>query len=86
LEAKFHGHEVFIAAAPRNCMIQPTLELVKKYLPKGAKIKKVSGTHWSCVDSAKARRMLGLKPNHAWQDYLPEGPATTGWASPDSER
>ena len=56
LEAKFRGHEVFIAAAPNNCMIQPTLELVKKYLPKGAKIKKVSGTHWSCVDSAKARR------------------------------
>jgi hypothetical protein len=51
-------------------MIQPTLELVKKYLPTGAKIKKLAGTHWSCVDSAKARRMLGFKPNHAWQDYL----------------
>ena len=73
LEAKFRGHEVFIAAAPNNCMIQPTLELVKRYLPKGAKIKKVSGAHWSCVDSAKARRMLGFKPNHVWQDYLKEG-------------
>jgi nucleoside-diphosphate-sugar epimerase len=72
LEAKFEGHEVFIAAAPKNCMTQPTLELVKKYLPKGAKIKKVSGTHWSCVDSTKARRMLGFKPGHAWQDYLKE--------------
>ena len=73
LEAKFRGHEVFIASAPKNCMIQPTLELVKKYLPKGAKIKKVSGTHWSAVDSAKARRMLGFKPQHVWQDYLQEG-------------
>ena len=72
LEAKFRGHEVFIASAPNNCMIQPTLELVKKYLPKGAKIKKVSGTHWSCVNSAKARRMLGFKPRHVWQDYLQE--------------
>ena len=72
LEAKFHGHEVFIASAPSNCMIQPTRDLVKKYLPRGAKIRKVSGTHWSCVDSAKARRMLGFKPRHIWQDYLKE--------------
>jgi nucleoside-diphosphate-sugar epimerase len=73
LEAKFKGHEVFIASAPKNCMIQPTLELVKKYLPKGAKIKKVSGTHWSTVDSTKARRTLGFQPQHVWQDYLQEG-------------
>jgi len=75
LEAKFTGHEVFIASATKNCMIQPTIELIKKYLPHGAKIKKVSGTHWSCVDSAKARRMLGFKPQHLWQDYLTEGQA-----------
>lgn len=75
LEAKFTGHEVFIASAAKNCMIQPTIELIKKYLPHGAKIKKVSGTHWSCVDSAKARRMLGFKPQHLWQDYLTEGQA-----------
>lgn len=72
LEAKFQGHEVFIASAPLNCMIQPTLELVGKYLPRGAKIRKVSGTHWSCVDSAKARRVLGFKPKYAWQDCLKE--------------
>lgn len=70
LEAKFIGHEVFIASAPLNCMIQPTLVLLKEYLPKGAKIRKVSGTHWSCVDSAKARRVLGFKPQHVWQNYL----------------
>ena len=73
LEGKFTGHEVFIASAPKNCMIQSTMELVKDYLPKGAKIKKTSGTHWSCVDSAKAHRVLGFKPLHVWQDYLPEG-------------
>jgi len=70
LEAKFTGHEVFIASAPKNCMIQPTLELVKKYLPRGAKIKKTAGTHWSCVDSTKARRVLGFRPAHVWQDYI----------------
>ncbi len=78
LEAKFTGHEVFIASAPNNCMIQPTLELVKKYLPKGAKIKKIAGTHWSCVDSTKARRLLGFKPAHVWQDYLKEDQAKLG--------
>lgn len=70
LEAKFTGHEVFIASAAKNCMIQPTLALVRKYLPKGAKVKKVAGTHWSCVDSSKARRILGFKPQHVWQNYL----------------
>ena len=73
VEARFKGHEVFIASAPKNCMIQPTQELVKKYLPTGAKIKKVASTHWSCVDSSKARRLLGFKPEHLWQDYLKEG-------------
>jgi len=73
LEAKFTGHEVFIASAEKNCMIQPTLELVKKFLPEGAKIRKVGGTHWSCVDSGKACRVLGFKPQHVWQDYLAEG-------------
>jgi nucleoside-diphosphate-sugar epimerase len=76
LEAKFQGHEVFIASAAKNCMIQPSVELIKQYLPKGAKIRKVAGTHWSCVDSSKARRMLGFKPEHLWQDYLPEGKET----------
>ncbi|HEY7221268.1 MAG TPA: NAD(P)-dependent oxidoreductase [Candidatus Binatia bacterium] len=75
VEAKFAGHEVFIASAAKNCMIQPTLALVRKYLPKGAKVKKVAGTHWSCVDSSKARRILGFKPQHVWQNYLKEGPA-----------
>ena len=70
LEVKFRGHEVFIASAPNNCMTQSTLELISKYLPQGAKIKQVSGTHWSCVDSAKAQRILGFKPSHVWQDYL----------------
>jgi nucleoside-diphosphate-sugar epimerase len=70
LEAEFHGHELFIASAPNNCMTQPTLELITKYLPQGAKIREVPGTHWSCVDSAKARRILGFKPSHVWQDYL----------------
>jgi nucleoside-diphosphate-sugar epimerase len=72
LEAEFPGHEVFIASAPSSCMIQPTDGLVKKYLPGGAKVRKIAGARWSCLDCAKARRMLGFKPTHVWQDYLKE--------------
>ena len=85
LEAKFRGHEVFITSAPKNCMIQPSLELVKRYLPKGARIKNVASTHWSCVDSSKARRMLGFQPRHIWQDYLPEGKAQRRRSKPISK-
>jgi nucleoside-diphosphate-sugar epimerase len=70
LEAKFHGHEVIIAAAPMSCMIQPMGELVAQYLPKGAKIRKVAGQHWSGVDSSKAASLLEFRPKHSWQDYL----------------
>jgi nucleoside-diphosphate-sugar epimerase len=70
LEAKFQGHEVFIAAAPTSTMTQPTLDLVKQFLPKGAKIEKPSGKHWSCVDSTKAGKVLGFTANHVWQKHL----------------
>ena len=70
LEAKFHGHEVIIAAASMSCMIQPMAELVAQYLPKGAKIRKVAGPHWSGVDSSKAANLLGFRPEHVWQDHL----------------
>ncbi|MGH7929666.1 MAG: NAD-dependent epimerase/dehydratase family protein [Candidatus Binatia bacterium] len=70
LEARFHGHEVIIAAAPMSCMIQPMVELVAQYLPKGAKIRQVAGQHWSGVDSTKAASLLEFRPEHVWQDYL----------------
>lgn len=70
LEAEFHGHEVFIAAAPTSSMKQPTLDLVTEFLPPGARIKECSDKHWSCVDSTKAAKMLGFTAQHVWQNYL----------------
>jgi nucleoside-diphosphate-sugar epimerase len=70
LEARFRGHEVIIAAARMSCMVQPMRELVAKYLPRGARIRKVGGQHWSGVDSAKAKNLLAFRPLHVWQDYL----------------
>ncbi|HEU4341597.1 MAG TPA: NAD(P)-dependent oxidoreductase [Candidatus Binatia bacterium] len=72
LEANFGGHEVFIAAAPTSSMTQPTLALIDKFLPKGAKVKETPGKHWSCVDSSKAGKVLGFKATHVWQNYLTE--------------
>ena len=74
LEANFHRHEIFIAAAPTSTMTQPTLDLIEEFLPKGAVIKKTSGKHWSCVDSTKAKNVLGFTANHVWQKYLGEQP------------
>jgi nucleoside-diphosphate-sugar epimerase len=70
LTANFRGHQAFIVSAPNSCMIQPTAELIKSYLPKGAKIRRTRGIHWSCVDSTKAARILGFKAQHLWQNYV----------------
>ena len=70
LEAKFQGHEVFIAAAPTSSMKQPTLDLVQEFLPRGARIKEFPNKHWSCVNSTKAATTLGFTAQHVWQNYL----------------
>lgn len=70
LEAKFTGHEVIIVAAPRSSMSKPTGELVKRYL--GIRIPTKAGLsgNWSGVDSTKARKLLGFRAQHAWENYL----------------
>jgi nucleoside-diphosphate-sugar epimerase len=70
LEAKFQGHEVFIAAAPTSSMKQPTVELVREFLPPAARMKERENPYWSCVDSTKAATMLGFSAQHVWQKYL----------------
>jgi nucleoside-diphosphate-sugar epimerase len=73
LEAKFNGHEVFIAAARTSSMKQATIELVQEFLPPGARIKESANKYWSCVDSTKAATMLGFSAQHVWQNYLGKG-------------
>ena len=70
LQAKFHGHEIFIVAAPRSTINQPTEDLIKKYLPGVKNIKPRLKGNWSGVDSAKARKILGFKAKHQWDKYL----------------
>ena len=70
LNAKFAGHEVMIVAAPKSSMSKPTDELIKKYLGKHILMKPGLGGNWSGVDSAKARKLLRFKAQHAWENYL----------------
>ena len=70
LEAEFSAHEIVIAAAPTSSMKQPTIELVREFLPPGARIKEFPNEHWSCVDSTKAATLLGFSAQHVWRQYL----------------
>ena len=70
LEAKFTGHEVIVVAAPRSSMAQSTAELIGKYLGKQIPTKSGLSGNWSGVDSAKARRLLRFRAQHAWESYL----------------
>jgi len=70
LEATFQGHEVFLAAAPTSAMNLDTNELIRKYLPEVKKVKEGRKGNWSCVDSAKAEKMLGFRARHTWEKHL----------------
>ena len=68
--ARFTGHEVMIVAAPRSSMREPTDELIKKYIGRRVPKKSRFTGNWSGVDSAKAKKLLGFKAEHAWENYL----------------
>jgi nucleoside-diphosphate-sugar epimerase len=70
LEAKFAGHEVMIIAARRSSNREPTDELVKRYIGRRVPKKSRLTGNWSGVDSAKAKKLLGFKAEHAWENYL----------------
>jgi nucleoside-diphosphate-sugar epimerase len=70
LEIKFHGHEIFIVAAPTSTVNRPTDELIREYLPGVKKIKQNLKANWSGVDSSKAEKMLGFRAQHVWEKYI----------------
>jgi nucleoside-diphosphate-sugar epimerase len=70
LEAKFTGHEVMIVAAPRSSMRESTGELIKRHLGKRIPTHPGLKGNWSGVSSAKAKRLLGFKAAHLWEQYL----------------
>jgi nucleoside-diphosphate-sugar epimerase len=70
IEAEFTGHEVMIVAAPTSSMREPTVELIKKYLGQGVRLKTAGAGNWSGVSSAKAEKMLGFKARYGWENLV----------------
>ena len=75
IEAEIKGHEVFNIGADTSRYLEPTSELVEKYLPETT-IKGGMTGQWSGLDSRRARDRLGFTARHLWQDYIaPDGTA-----------
>jgi nucleoside-diphosphate-sugar epimerase len=70
LEAKLSGHHVFNAAAPASNMREPTAELIRRFYPELKDVRRSDRTNWCGIDSSKAERDLGFRPERAWEQYL----------------
>lgn len=69
-ERDFSGHEVFNICAPKTIMEEPTLELVRRYLPQVKLVKPGLKDNWCGYDPGKAERILGFRA----MQLLVEGP------------
>lgn len=82
LETPLSGHEVFNIAASTSRYLEPTGELVRRYIP-GTRIKEGYSGHWGGLDVTRAAEVLGFEAAHVWRDYLnsdgtPKTPSRTG--------
>ena len=77
IEAPLSGHDVFNIAASTSRYLEPTDELVRKYVP-GVRIKDGYSGCWGGLDVTRAAGALGFEAVHVWQDYLnPDGTPKT---------
>ncbi len=60
----FSGHEAFNICAPKTMMKEPTLELVRRYLPQVKVIKSGLQDNWCGYDAGKAESILGFRAAH----------------------
>ena len=65
LEASWHGHERFWINAADTTLDLPTTEALDKWYP-GVPLKAPLPGHAAVLSIAKARRLLGWAPAHAW--------------------
>ncbi|HWO41976.1 MAG TPA: NAD(P)-dependent oxidoreductase [Candidatus Eisenbacteria bacterium] len=70
LERDHAGHEIFNVAAPTSAMREPTAELIRRFIPDLKRVNEGVTENWSGLDSSKAQKVLGLRCEHLWQDYL----------------
>jgi len=83
LESDLEGHEVFLAAAPENCLGIPTAEAVRAAYGRLPESDALEGEA-ALYSSAKARDRLDWTPEHRWRDIETEPPRTPAFA--DSRR
>ena len=77
IETPLSGHEVLNIAAATSRYLEPTDELVRKYVP-GTRIKEGYSGHWGGLDVTKAGKVLGFTAAHVWRDHLnPDGTPKT---------
>jgi nucleoside-diphosphate-sugar epimerase len=72
LKAKFKGHEVFLLSASNSDNPRPTHELIAKYYPETKNVPAEMTGNWSCVNTTKARSLLGWTPKYRWETELPK--------------
>jgi len=69
IEAPFEGHEVFCIAAEHQRTVLSSRQLAEQYYPDADWRMSWNGFE-SLMSSAKARRILGFKPEYNWRDEL----------------
>ena len=73
VETPLSGHQVFNIAAATSRYLEPTEELVRKYIP-ATRIREGYSGHWGGLDVTKAAKVLGFEAVHLWRDHLnPDG-------------
>lgn len=67
LEVPLAGAHLFNVAAPNTSMREPTEELIRRFYPAVADIRRGKEAHWSGVDSTRAERQLGFQARYLWE-------------------
>jgi nucleoside-diphosphate-sugar epimerase len=67
LETDLPGHRVFNVAAPTTSMLEPTAELIGRFLPGVREIRPKENARWSGVDSSRAEKEFGFRARHLWE-------------------
>jgi nucleoside-diphosphate-sugar epimerase len=69
-ESDLPGHEVFYIASPDNAARGPLHDLVRRHHGDAVELRPVDRPDASGISTAKARRMLGYRPEREVPDYL----------------
>ncbi len=83
LTAPFDGHHPLFITADDTTADVPTDTLLARYFPNVARHTPASDSamahaRWSLLDGARARAVLGYRPQHSWQDAFTEQTTAPG--------